>query len=81
LALIIGRSAKANRGSVHQLGIKWPQLTPVDLEIREILLRPEESVTTVYFVKRSWLSMLAPLEDGDVAEVGLVGLPVILGEP
>ncbi|HEX2526179.1 MAG TPA: hypothetical protein VHL31_07745 [Geminicoccus sp.] len=42
---------------------------------------PRTRCATVYFVKRGWLSMLAPLEDGDVAEVGLVGLPVILGEP
>ncbi len=65
----------------------WPQLTPVDLELREILHRPEEPIRTVYFPERGWLSMLAPLEDGDVAEVGLigydglVGLPVVLGEP
>ncbi len=65
----------------------WPQLTPVDLEIREVLHRPEVPITTVYFSERGWASMLAPLEDGDAAEVGiigydgLVGLPVVLGEP
>ncbi len=65
----------------------WPQLTPVDLEIRAVLHRPEVPISTVYFPERGWLSMLAPLEDGDSAEVGLigyeglVGLPIILGEP
>jgi len=63
----------------------WPQLKPVELEMRETLHRPEEPIDTVYFPERGWLSMLAPLEDGDSAEVGLVGregvvgLPVLLG--
>ncbi|HEX2524894.1 MAG TPA: hypothetical protein VHL31_01140, partial [Geminicoccus sp.] len=65
----------------------WPQLVPVDLELREVLHRPEQPITTIYFPERGWASMLAPLEDGDAAEVGiigydgLVGLPVVLGEP
>ncbi len=65
----------------------WPELTPVDLELRQVLHRPEQPITIVYFPERGWLSMLAPLEDGDAAEVGLigheglVGLPVVLGEP
>ena len=65
----------------------WPQLTPVELELREVLHRPEVPITTLYFPESGWASMLAPLEDGDVAEVGLigyegvVGLPVVLGEP
>jgi CRP-like cAMP-binding protein len=65
----------------------WPQLTPVELELREVLHRPEQPISTVYFPETGWCSMLAPLESGDAAEVGhigydgLVGLPVILGEP
>jgi CRP-like cAMP-binding protein len=64
-----------------------PQLTPVELEFRAVLHRPEESIDTIYFPERGWCSMLAPLEDGDSAEVGLIGyegligLPIILGEP
>jgi CRP-like cAMP-binding protein len=64
-----------------------PQLTLVELELRQILHRPEEPIDTVYFPESGWCSMLAPLEDGDSAEVGLagcegiVGLPIILGEP
>jgi CRP-like cAMP-binding protein len=65
----------------------WPELTPVELGSREVLHRPEVPISTVYFPERGWLSMLAPLEDGDSAEVGLigyeglVGLPIVLGEP
>jgi CRP-like cAMP-binding protein len=64
----------------------WPWLTPVELELHEILQRPEQPVGTVYFSETGWFSMLAMLEDGDGAEVGLVGregmigLPVILGD-
>jgi CRP-like cAMP-binding protein len=49
-----------------------------------VLHRPEEPIGTAYFPERGWCSALAPLEDGDSAEVGLVGregvsaLPVIL---
>ncbi|WP_159718767.1 Crp/Fnr family transcriptional regulator [Geminicoccus flavidas] len=62
----------------------WPQLTPVELELRQVLHRPEEPVGTAYFPENGWCSALAPLEDGDSAEVGLMGregmsaLPVIL---
>jgi CRP-like cAMP-binding protein len=62
-----------------------PQLIPVELEFRAVLHRPEEPITTVYFPERGWFSVLAMLEDGDAAEVGLIGyegvsaLPVILG--
>lgn len=63
----------------------WPGLTPVELEIRQVVQRPDEPVVTVYFPESGWFSRLAPLEDGDSAEVGLIGrdgvtgLPVILG--
>lgn len=71
----------------NSLASLWPLLKPVDLEIRQVLHLPEVPIDTVYFPERGWCSMLAPLEDGDSAEVGLVGyegligLPVILGEP
>lgn len=64
-----------------------PQLAPVELEFRAVLHRPEEPIDAIYFPERGWCSMLAPMEDGDSAEVGLigyeglVGLPIVLGEP
>lgn len=64
-----------------------PQLEPVELVLRDVLHRPEELIERVYFPETGWCSILAPLEDGDSAEVGLighdglVGLPVVLGEP
>ncbi|MFT8246186.1 Crp/Fnr family transcriptional regulator [Roseomonas sp. BN140053] len=63
-----------------------PQLTPVELAFRQVLQLPETPIATVYFLQTAWGSMIATLEDGDGAEVGLighegvVGLPVILGD-
>jgi CRP-like cAMP-binding protein len=63
-----------------------PKLTKVELPLRQILHRPEVPIGTVYFPETGWSSMLAYMEDGDAAEVGLigfegiVGLPVVLGD-
>ena len=51
----------------------WPQLQPVELVFRETLHAPEELVTAVHFPESGYISRLAPLDDGDCAEVGLVG--------
>jgi CRP-like cAMP-binding protein len=62
-----------------------PQMQLVELELRKTLYAPEVPLSAVYFPQDGWVSMLAPLEDGDGAEVGLVGfegmvgLPVLLG--
>ena len=63
----------------------WPRLEAVELPFRKVLHAPGEPIEAVYFPKTGWSSMLAYLEDGDAAEVGLigregmVGLPVLLG--
>jgi CRP-like cAMP-binding protein len=62
-----------------------PQLQPVEVELRQILHRPDEPIEAVYFPESGWTSMLALLSDGRSAEVGLigsegmVGLPLLLG--
>ena len=62
-----------------------PRLQPVELPIRQTLQAPGEPVAAVHFPETGWASMLATLEDGDAAEVGvigcegMVGLPVLLG--
>jgi CRP-like cAMP-binding protein len=62
-----------------------PQLESVEFASRSILHAPGEPVTGVHFPETGWISMLATLENGDAAEVGLVGregmvgLPLLLG--
>ena len=60
-------------------------LQPVSLELRRVLQAPEQPVEAAYFPETCTVSMLAPLEGGDLLEVGmigregLVGLPAVLG--
>jgi CRP-like cAMP-binding protein len=55
------------------------------LKIREGLLAPDRPIEAVYFVESGWVSLVASLENGAQAEVGLtgregmVGLPLIVG--
>jgi CRP-like cAMP-binding protein len=62
-----------------------PHLSQVELPLRQTLHLHEVPITQIYFIETGWVSMIAPLEDGDGAEVGLVGsegfvgLPILLG--
>jgi CRP-like cAMP-binding protein len=62
-----------------------PRFEAVELPFRQVLHEPGKPITSVYFPETGWVSMLAYMEDGDAAEVGLVGndgmvgLPVLLG--
>lgn len=51
----------------------WPQLQPVELVFHKTLQKPEEPITAVLFPETGYVSQLAPLEDGDSAEIGLIG--------
>jgi CRP-like cAMP-binding protein len=57
----------------------WPRLQPVELVFRQTLHAPEEPITAVYFPETGYLSRLAPMDDGDSAEVGLVGPEGMIG--
>ncbi|MBL6458334.1 Crp/Fnr family transcriptional regulator [Belnapia sp. T6] len=63
----------------------WPRLQRVGLPMRQVLHEVGKPIQSVYFPESGWASILAYLEDGDAAEVGLigregmVGLPVLLG--
>ena len=56
-----------------------PRLEPVELAFRQVLHAPEEPVAAVYFPETGYCSRLAPLEDGDSAEVGLIGPEGMIG--
>src|SRR4051795_12127778 len=62
-----------------------PNLWPVELEFRQVLFEPGQMIQAAHFPQDGMVSMLAPLEDGHLQEVGivgregLVGLPALLG--
>ncbi len=56
-----------------ELAQLWPRLEQVELEFRKTLHAPEEPIDSVYFPEVGYCSRLAPMEDGDSAEVGLGG--------
>ena len=58
-----------------------PELETIQLELRQILHNPNEPITDVYFPETGWVSMVITLEDGDGAEVGLVGREGMVGLP
>ena len=58
-----------------------PRMQPVALDLREVLHAPEAPVEAVHFVEAGWVSMVARLEDGLSAEVGLVGREGMVGLP
>ena len=50
-----------------------PYLEPVNLSSKEILYRPEQPITHVYFPNRGTVSVVSAFEDGETVEVGMVG--------
>jgi CRP-like cAMP-binding protein len=64
----------------------WPRPQPVELALRQTLHASEEPMGGVYFIETGYCSRLAPMEDGDSAEIGLigpegmVGLAILLGD-
>jgi len=51
------------------------------LRIRESLIRPDTRIEAVYFVESGFVSLVAALDDGTQAEVGLVGREGMVGLP
>ena len=58
-----------------------PKLRPVTLDLRQVLYAAEVPIEAVYFHEAGWTSILAHLEDGLTAEVGLVGREGMVGLP
>ena len=63
----------------------WPQFEPIEAKLRHVFYRPDEPITAVHFPEAGMVSMIALLEEGSAAEVGvvgsegMVGLPLLLG--
>jgi CRP-like cAMP-binding protein len=58
-----------------------PRMRPFSLSLREILIRPETQIEAVYFVESGWVSLVAALDNGTQAEVGLIGREGMVGLP
>lgn len=56
-----------------------PHLETVKLTFKEVLYKPEETIEYVYFPNHGVVSLLVVLEDGILAEVGLVGNEGMVG--
>jgi CRP-like cAMP-binding protein len=56
-----------------------PHMETVKLNLREILFRPDDIISHVYFLTNSIVSLLTDLEDGMGMEVGLVGREGMVG--
>ena len=60
-------------------------LRPVDLDLKQTLHAPDQPIEAVHFPENGMVSMVVPLESGQLMEVGIVGregmvgLPLVLG--
>src|SRR5919107_5063205 len=59
----------------------WPRLEAVELPLRKVLHAPGKPIEAVYFPETGYVSMLAYMEDGDAAEVGMIGIDGMIGLP
>ncbi|MBD0333971.1 MAG: Crp/Fnr family transcriptional regulator [Cyanobacteria bacterium Co-bin13] len=58
-----------------------PKMEKVDLEFHQTLLKPDHRIENVYFPLNSVVSLLNLMENGETAEVGIVGYEGIVGLP
>ena len=65
----------------EELARIWPELKPIEVGVREILIEADRPIKSVFFPETGWASMLALLSDGRSAEVGLVGSEGMVGLP
>src|SRR3954447_18710236 len=56
-----------------------PHLRQDDLTLRSVLFRPEEQVDRVYFQAAGIISLVVPLSDGYMVEVGMFGRNSVIG--
>jgi CRP-like cAMP-binding protein len=56
-------------------------LTPVMMPVKKVLFEPAEEVTHVYFPVSGVISLVTPLEDGNIVEVATIGNEGIVGVP
>jgi CRP-like cAMP-binding protein len=62
-----------------ELATLLPRLERVEMTLRQVLQRPEQPITAVYFPEQGWASLIQLLSDGGAAEVGHIGREGMLG--
>jgi CRP-like cAMP-binding protein len=81
-------AAKATESVENQLLLSLPnnelsrlaqKLEPVELAFRQILSPAEKTAEHVYFPQRGMVSLVKPMQDGALVEVGLVGREGFVG--
>jgi len=64
-----------------------PHLQPLDFEYKQVLYEPNRAIEWVHFPVTGVASLVNTMEDGSAVEVGtignegMVGLPIVLGDP
>src|ERR1700709_763392 len=58
-----------------------PKLSPVGLELKQTLYNPDSPIDAAYFPETGMISLVASLDDGMQAEVGVIGREGMLGLP
>jgi CRP-like cAMP-binding protein len=58
-----------------------PRMRSFSLTVRETLITPDVPIEAVYFVESGWVSLVATLDNGMQAEVGLIGREGMVGLP
>jgi CRP-like cAMP-binding protein len=58
-----------------------PRMRSFSLSLRDTLIKPEVGIEAVWFVESGWVSLVATLDDGSQAEVGLIGREGMVGLP
>ena len=58
-----------------------PHLRQIDLAVRTTVHGAGEPIAAIFFPERGYASMLAALDDGDSAEVGMIGPEGMIGLP
>ena len=65
----------------ENLAQRLPKLHAVPLPLRKTLSAPQERIEAVYFIESGWASVVAELDDGTQAEIGLIGREGMAGVP
>ena len=58
-----------------------PHLEPVPLSLKQILSNPNMPIDHVYFPQDGMVSLVQPLENGAMIEVGMIGKEGLVGVP